>query len=81
MHAHGISHRDLKPANIIIAHDEDYESIVKIIDFGVAHDQPVSDLSCGTPNFLCPEQVMKNQQGTVFQADIWALGVILFYLS
>lgn len=54
MHKLGIAHRDLKPANIIIGFDQDGQTIVKIIDFGLATDKLNSCYYCGTPNFIAP---------------------------
>lgn len=52
----------------------------KIADFGLA--VKVSDDKhkgiCGTTNFLAPEVVEK--QGFGQKSDIWAIGVIAFYL-
>lgn len=35
--------------------------------------------SCGTPNYMAPEQLLPNR-GHSFEADVWALGVVIFYM-
>lgn len=75
-HQRGIVHRDIKPANIIWLRNMQ----VKVADFGIARiDQ--SDTTqvgevLGTPSYMSPEQnagIAVNQQ-----ADIYALGVVMF---
>ena len=75
-HGLGIVHRDLKPSNIIISAGQ----IPKIMDFGISrvlstrktHDSQL----IGTPRYLAPEYIQSGQVGT--QADVFALGVILY---
>ena len=52
-HSKGVIHRDLKPENILLA-DEDNDTMVKIIDFGLSKDatkvnQRKTMTRCGTP--------------------------------
>src|SRR5207237_9389 len=35
-HAAGLGHRDLKPSNIIVGGEKDTQTVVKILDFGLA---------------------------------------------
>lgn len=76
IHQQGIVHLDIKPSNILI---DQYER-VKLADFGVA--QP-SDLRCenyvGTTYFMAPE-VLSKEPFDPYAADVWSLGVTLYYM-
>lgn len=89
MHAHqkGIIHRDLNPRNIMV---NDHDSVVKIIDFGVAKSMQkklskktlFTDFGniVGTLKYSSPEQLNKNINLLDTRSDIYSLGVILFEL-
>jgi len=81
-HAAGIVHRDLKPDNVfLVRNDED--SIVKILDFGVAKGlvpsleggltRPGSVV--GTPFYMSPEQ-LRGSREIDHRADLWSLSTI-----
>lgn len=77
-HNHNISHRDLKLDNILL--NENHE--IKLIDFGFSTCLPANKkmkIFCGTPNYMAPE-IVARKEFTGPPADIWALGVILYYL-
>jgi serine/threonine protein kinase/tetratricopeptide (TPR) repeat protein len=94
----GLVHRDLKPANLMFvaaapdANDsspgnaEKAETVVKVIDFGVAKalvEKPdAMGLThggfVGTPAFASPEQFTDAPVGV--RSDIYSLGVTLWYL-
>ncbi|MEL7496532.1 MAG: tetratricopeptide repeat protein [Planctomycetota bacterium] len=89
-HAHfkGIIHRDLKPGNILVS-EVDSESVVKIIDFGVAKafNQKLTEKSLaatnmivGTPSYMSPEQAELSSAEIDTRTDVYSLGVILFEL-
>ncbi len=78
-HQVGIVHRDLKPANILI----NQESLLKIVDFGVAAAQREGDTQLtktgyviGSPKYMAPEQILGKKVDE--RADIYAVGVILY---
>ncbi|TGO18908.1 hypothetical protein BTUL_0007g01270 [Botrytis tulipae] len=82
MHARGIIHRDLKMGNIFL----DKDMNVKIGDFGLAallmsnKDMAACRRTtlCGTPNYIAPEILSKNNGGHDHAVDIWSLGIIIF---
>jgi HEAT repeat protein/tRNA A-37 threonylcarbamoyl transferase component Bud32 len=78
-HQAGIVHRDLKPANVLI----DSDSLLKIVDFGVAAAQTQGDTQLtktgyviGSPKYMAPEQILGKKVDE--RADIYSLGVIMY---
>jgi serine/threonine protein kinase len=78
VHAAHVVHCDLKPSNVMLTDD----NRVVLIDFGSARSQLVSrdlsrsDLSTGTPYYVCPEQIAG--QNPDARGDLYSLGVVLF---
>lgn len=77
LHSNGIVHRDITPSNIILGEN------VKIIDYGISR-QIKSNKSrdtqiLGTQGFAAPEQFGFSQTNAA--ADIYALGVLINYMS
>jgi len=78
-HFRGIIHRDIKPANIIISHRGE----VKLMDFGIARDHALADLTetgtgVGTPSYMSPEQILGDKLD--FRSDIFSLGIVLYQM-
>jgi serine/threonine protein kinase len=85
-HDVGIVHRDLKPDNIFLVQSQRDDGAgvkVKVLDFGIA--KLVSEATTrstgaiGTPLFMPPEQMSPGRSITP-AADVWALGLIAFYV-
>jgi hypothetical protein len=76
----GIMHRDLKPDNIMLS-SKDESCVIKIVDFGLARivgtKVKVYD-TFGTLAYVAPEVISK--VGYNKEADIWSLGVIIYYV-
>src|SRR5262249_26363084 len=88
-HAHGIVHRDVKPANLFLARDVAGRTRLKRIDFAISQtplftgteattETPTGAL-LGSPPFMSPEQI-RAAKDVDARADIWSLGVVLYYL-
>ena len=89
-HAHqqGVIHRDLKPSNILITES----GTAKILDFGLAKalgselgldasgEVSLDGEIVGTPAYMAPEQASGKREAVDTRTDIYALGVILYYL-
>ncbi|XP_003572014.2 calcium-dependent protein kinase 23 [Brachypodium distachyon] len=78
-HSLGVMHRDLKPENFLLV-DKDNDLSIKAIDFGLSvffePGQIFTDL-VGSPFYVAPE-VLGQHYGP--EADVWAVGVILYIL-
>ncbi|KKA30989.1 hypothetical protein TD95_002945 [Thielaviopsis punctulata] len=82
LHDHGIVHRDLKPENLLFRTTEDNSELL-IADFGLSRvmDEQkfhVLTTTCGTPGYMAPEIFRKSGHGK--PVDIWAIGVITYFL-
>ncbi|MBX3246486.1 MAG: serine/threonine protein kinase [Myxococcales bacterium] len=78
-HFRGIIHRDIKPANIMISKQGE----VKLMDFGIARDESLSDLTetgtgLGTPSYMSPEQILGDKLD--FRSDLFSVGIVLYQM-
>ncbi|MGH0145263.1 UNVERIFIED_CONTAM: hypothetical protein FKN15_004952, partial [Acipenser sinensis] len=78
-HGKNVVHRDLKPENLLVQHNEDGSTTLKLADFGLAMEvtEPIFTV-CGTPTYVAPE--ILSEKGYGLQVDMWATGVILYIL-
>jgi formylglycine-generating enzyme required for sulfatase activity/serine/threonine protein kinase len=75
LHSLHIIHRDLKPANILLQGDRP-----RLADFGLARVLKSSQFSqtvAGTPEYMAPEAFLNERTE---QADLWAVGVMLYQM-
>jgi eukaryotic-like serine/threonine-protein kinase len=83
-HAHhaGILHRDLKPSNVLL----DIDGNPLVTDFGLAKQVAGgasltgSGAIVGTPSYMAPEQAEGRTKEVGREADVYALGAILYEL-
>jgi hypothetical protein len=83
-HGNGVIHRDLKPENIFLTGKEENQTVVKILDFGLAKvkflDSPDSrsltapGTVLGTLSYMSPEQIGGGEVDE--RSDIFSLGVM-----
>ena len=78
-HFRGLIHRDIKPANIMISKQGE----VKLMDFGIARDDTLSDLTetgtgLGTPSYMSPEQILGDKLD--FRSDLFSVGICLYQM-
>lgn len=71
-----VLHRDVKPGNVFLT--EKTHCVVKLGDFGlakvVAGEAAFTQTVLGTPYYMAPEQVAREQYNT--KCDVWSLGCL-----
>jgi hypothetical protein len=82
IHAAGIVHRDLKPGNVLVAKARRGLGRLKLTDFGLASQSgrrgEPGHISGSIP-YVAPESILG--LAVDGRADLYALGVLLFYLA
>lgn len=83
-HARGVLHCDIKPSNVLF----DEAGQPRLSDFGLSQSLGGNDhLSGGSWGWMAPEQVQADKPGdgtpvqTTVATDVFALGVLLFWLT
>ncbi|OHT17058.1 hypothetical protein TRFO_41347 [Tritrichomonas foetus] len=80
IHSKRFAHLDIKPANILV----DRYGRIKLADFGLSrfmkHGCNLSTQRAGTVIFMPPEMFLSSMFDP-FAADIWSLGVTIYYLA
>ncbi|EAN81765.1 tyrosine protein kinase, putative, partial [Trypanosoma cruzi] len=84
-------HRDLKPANILLTTTNIDRAVIKVADWGMAKQIPtfgssicvpdanvMFESAVGTVAYMSPERLSRELYD--FQAEVWALGVIMYEL-
>lgn len=88
-HSVEVIHRDLKPANVFLSRGSGGVEVVKLLDFGLSRQQPVSmgglrllgtqeacTMVAGTPEYVAPEQALGGAPDK--SSDLYTFGVMLF---
>jgi serine/threonine protein kinase len=79
LHRNNIIHRDLNPYNIMLKIPENFESFIKIIDFGLIAIHEFQDQTHSTDKgnikYAAPEVLNGRKYDT--KADIYSLGILL----
>jgi serine/threonine-protein kinase len=74
VHSTGLLHRDIKASNCM----REESGRVLLMDFGLSQELRQAANVAGTPNYMAPELLKGNPPSV--QSDIYAVGVMLFYL-
>lgn len=74
LHQRGVLHRDLKPDNVLIS----ATGGVKVVDFGLAIENPQSRDMAGTVAYMAPEVLLGKAASCA--SDLFAVGIIAYQM-
>jgi eukaryotic-like serine/threonine-protein kinase len=74
VHAAGLLHRDIKAGNVM----REEGGRILLMDFGLTHEHGDGADGSGTPVYMAPEVALGG--AATIASDIYAIGVLLFYL-
>ncbi|CAD8069525.1 unnamed protein product [Paramecium sonneborni] len=77
-----IIHRDIKPQNLVLAEEDDFNSLT-IIDFGFATSTNINRYllyKCGTPGYAAPEVLNSQCTHYSFSCDVFSSGCLFYQL-
>lgn len=87
-HQLGLVHRDVKPGNVMLVRRAGQRDYVKVIDFGIAkavnqdlqetEELTASGTIIGSPSYMAPEQVRRQDHPVGPQTDIYALACMTY---
>ena len=79
-----IAHRDLKPNNILLKFDNKKNFIVKLSDYGnikqITNSIMTQSNFKGTAIFKAPEILKNEKHYDPIKADLWCIGIIIYYM-
>lgn len=81
-HARGIAHRDMKPDNVVFCSEDETDTNVKVIDWGLGFffGEGTMQSTVGTPSFSAPEVLQGSKPGYSPSCDLYSLGVMTYFL-
>ncbi len=79
-HEQGIIHRDIKLENILVPHNSDDYTQLKVADFGLAKllNEDLTETQCGSPGYVAPEILNKVPYGK--ECDLWSIGIVAYIM-
>ncbi|CAK9085020.1 Calcium-dependent protein kinase 5 (PfCDPK5) [Durusdinium trenchii] len=82
----GIAHRDVKPENLVFVSDEESDSFVKVVDWGLSSycGERKMRSAVGSYVYCAPEilakKLSRNSKSYTASCDLWSLGILIYVL-